>query len=348
MTTLRLATDADDAVLRALLRANGMRGWVEMAMQREPSFFAARTGLGEEWAVIAEEHGRAVGMYTVAARRLFVDGRAQQIRYLGGLRVAAAERHRIRHLRAGYASVRTLVPQNGAVPWWFTVIGSENVRARRLLEAGVPGLPTYHFLGDYVTLALPTARSRRCALWRAASETDLDELMAFYNAEAPRFALTPVLDGVLVRAVGLERFYVIELAGRVRGVAALWDQRSFKQIVAAGYREPIGRLLPVYNLYARLFRRVPLPPRGGALNHTFVAFLALADEIRQDAGEVVGDLLSHCETPIASLGLNSRNPLNEELRTFRPIRYPARVYGVTFEASVPAVDRPVQPEVSLL
>jgi hypothetical protein len=348
MTTLRLATDADDAVLRALLRTNGMPGWVEMAMVREPSFFAGRMFEEGEWAVIAEENGRSVGMYTVAARMLFVDGHPEQIRYLGGLRVATTDRHRIRHLRAGFASVRTLVPQNSAVAWWFTVIGSENVPARRLLEAGVPGLPKYEFLGDYVTLALPTARSRRRALWRPASERDLDGLVAFYNVQAPRFALTPVLDRTLVRGVGIESFYVIERAGRLQGVAALWNQRSFKQIVAVRYREPIGRLLPMYNFYARLFRRVPLPPTGEALNHTFVAFLALSDELQEDAGQVVGDLLSYCRTPIASLGLHARNPLNDCLRAFRPVRYPARVYGVTFEDAVPAVNRPVQPEVSLL
>ena len=37
MTTLRLATPADDGAIRALLRDNGMPSWVEMAIEREPS-----------------------------------------------------------------------------------------------------------------------------------------------------------------------------------------------------------------------------------------------------------------------------------------------------------------------
>lgn len=348
MTTLRLATDADDAVLRGLLRANAMPSWVEMTIEREPSFFAGRRFQDQEWAVIAEENGRAVGMYTVSARKLFMNGQPEQIRYLGNLRVSTADRHRIRHLRAGYASIRSLIPEGSGSPWWFTVIASENAQAIRLLEAGVTGLPRYQFLGDYVTLALPTARSHARALWRMARETDLDELVAFYNAQARRFALAPMLDQRIVRRVGIERFFVIEQAGRVLAVAALWDQRSFKQIVAAKYREPLGQLLPIYNLYARLFRRVPLPPTGEALSHTFVAFLALSGDLHEDAEGVFGDLLSHCRTPIASLGLHAENPLNDRLRAFKPVRYRSRVYGVTFEESIPAVTPPVQPEASFL
>ena len=36
MTTYALATPADDAVLRALLRDNAMPAWVTMTLQREP------------------------------------------------------------------------------------------------------------------------------------------------------------------------------------------------------------------------------------------------------------------------------------------------------------------------
>ncbi len=62
MTTLRLATEADDRVLRELIRGNGMATWVDMAITREPSFFAARRFWDEEWAVIAEEKRDVIGM----------------------------------------------------------------------------------------------------------------------------------------------------------------------------------------------------------------------------------------------------------------------------------------------
>jgi hypothetical protein len=349
MTTLRLATDTDDPVLRELMRGNGMATWVEMAIEREPSFFAGKQFCDDEWAVIAEENQEVVGMYTAAMRPVYVNGRPERLGYLGGLRVARNHRHRIRHLRKGYASIRPLAPATGTLPWWFTVVAADNLAARRLLESGVRGLPTYHLLGEYVTLGLPASRGRRQELWRRADETEVDDVVAFHNAHAARVELGPVLDDALARRVGLDHFYVLERDGVVQGVAALWDQRSFKQIVALRYRRPIGRLLPVYNAYARLFQRIPLPREGGALNHTFIAFLALADDdVRSDIRRVLRDLLSHCRTPVASLGLHTAHPLLETLMDFKPVRYPARVYGVTFEGRPPVSEHPVQPEAAFL
>jgi hypothetical protein len=348
MTTLRLATEADDAVLRGLMRENGMTTWVEMAIEREPSFFAAREFCGDEWAVIAEEKQEVVGMYTAALRPVYVHGEPQRLGYLGGLRVAASHRHRIRHLRQGYASIEPLAPAAGTLPWWFTVVARENLAARRLLESGVRGLPTYHALGEYVTLALPASRGAREGLWRRADESRVDDVAAFHNAHASGFELAPVLDGTLIRRIGLDRFYILERDRGIQGVAALWDQGSFKQIVALRYRRPIGRLLPAYNLYAKLFRRVPLPREGRPLRHTFIAFLALADSGRSDARRVLRDLLSHCATPVATLGVHVDNPWLEALGAFKPVRYPARVYGVTFQGRPRVSARPVQPEAAFL
>jgi len=348
VTTLRLATRGDDTVLREFLRGHGMAAWVEMTIEREPSFFAGRDFGGEEWAVIAEEKTDIVGMYSAALRPMHVNGRRERLGYLGGLRVSPKYRHRIRYLRQGYASIRTLTPAPATLPWWFTVIAADNVAARKLLEAGVPGLPTYHPLGDYVTYALPASRGERRKMWRRAEEGEVDTLVAFYNAQASRFNLTPVLDGALVRRVGVDHFYIVERRGVLQGVAALWDQRSFKQIVAARYRRPIGSLLPMYNLYAKLGRRIPLPREGHALDHTFVAFLAFGDDVGPERGLAMRDLLSHCKTPIASVGVHAANSLNETLMRLKPVRYRSRVYGVAFEPGAPISDRPIQPEAALL
>lgn len=348
MTTLRLATRGDDAVLRQFMRSHGMAAWVEMAIEREPSFFAGRDFSGEEWAVIAEKEMDIVGMYSAALRPVHVNGKQERLGYLGGLRVSPNYRHRIRYLRQGYASIRALAPAPATLPWWFTVIAADNRAARKLLEAGIPGLPAYQPLGDYVTYALPTSRGEHKQIWRRAKETEVDALAAFYNAEASRLNFTPVLDRALVRRVGIEYFHVFERDGVLQGVAALWDQRSFKQIVAARYRRPIGSLMPMYNFYAKLCRRIPLPRQGRALEHTFVAFLALREDARPESGPVFRDLLSHCKTPIASVGLHAAHSLTETLMRLKPVRYPARVYGVAFEPGIPVSHRPVQPEAALL
>lgn len=348
MTTFRVATEADDALIRSILRDNGMPTWVEMAIQREPSFFAAADLFGRDWAVIAEEAGDVIGMYTAAMVPVHLDGRPERLGYLGGLRVRPAYRRKIRYLREGYASIRALAGETGTQPWWFTVVAEGNENARRLLEAGVRGLPPYQPQGDYVTFALPAARGRRRGLWRPAAAHDIAAIIAFYNAKAARFQYSPVLDDDLVNRIGVTHFLIFDNDDGLQGVAALWDQRAFKQIVARRYRRPLGALMGMYNAYARLLRRIPLPPEGGALDQTFIAFLALSGSALADAGALLEDILSHCHTPAASIGLHAAHPLIPAVKRFKPISYPARVYAVSFDGTAPPNGRPTQPEAALL
>jgi hypothetical protein len=347
VTDFRLATAADDAVIRSMMRENGMPTWVEMAIEREPSSFDGKV-FGRDWAVIGEEGSEAVGMYTAAVLPVHVNGRPEELGYLGGMRLSPPHRHRIRHVRDGYASIRRLAPLGGTLPWWFTVVASENAVARRLLESGVRGLPCYDALGDYCTFGLPTARGKRGDLWRTAAEPDLPRLIEFHDARAARFQFSPVLREETVRRIGLERFLVHERAGELRGLVALWDQRAFKRIVARRYRRPIGVLVPAYNTYARVFRRMPLPRRGQALDQTFLAFLALDDGALEHGRELLRDLLSRCATSVASIGLHAAHPLVSVLEELKPMRYPACVYAVSFEGRPAIRDLPAQPEVALL
>jgi hypothetical protein len=328
MTSFRLATEEDDALLRAMLRENGMPTWVEMTMEREPSFFAGKNLFGRDWAVIASEGDDVIGMYTASVMPVHLNGAPTHLGYLGGLRVNPRHRRRIRYLREGYASIPRFAPQS--VPWWFTVVAKENEAARRLLERGVPGLPPYHPQGDYVTFALPVSRGKRRGLWRRANG---DDVVSLYNKAAAHYQYSPVLDHQLARQL---EFYVCG-----ESVAALWDQRAFKQIVARRYRHPM--LIPLYNAFAHAARRIPLPREGRALDQTFIAFLSIPPDVA-----LLEDLLSHCKTPVASLGVHANHPLIPILERFKPFRYPARIYAVTFNGAPPVSTRSAQPEAALL
>lgn len=363
MTVFRLAMPDDDPQLRRLLRDNGMPGWVEMATLREPSYFAGLDHFGRDWAVLAEERaeGRArdaaqpgaelVGMYGASIQPLYVNGAVEQVGYLGGLRVQAAHRRRIRHLREGYASIRPLAPVPTSLPWWFTVVAAENQVARRLLEAGVSGLPRYRPIGNYTTHALASARGRLRGLWRAPRAGELPALLAWHQQLAAQQQLTPALDEQRLAHIGLDGLRVCSDGGTFVGMALLWDQSAYKQVVARSYRGALRWLLPVWNGYARLARRVVLPAQGQALKQSFIAFLTLAPQVLADrrmARDLLSDLLSTCPAPVAALGLHDDHPLLPVLSGFAPLRYAAKVYAVEFDEPARLDDRPVQPEAALL
>jgi len=351
MTEFRLATFDDDALLRRLLRENSMPSWVEMCMEREPSFFAAHRFYGHDWAVIAQEYGRPFGMYAAAAVPVYVNGKASCGGYLGGLRVQATERQRIRHLRQGYASIRRLAPVVPDWPWWFTVIAEGNTRARRVLEAGLRGMPTYRPLGAMTTYAMATARGCRQGLWRQAQPQDVHAMLEFHAAQASRYQLAPVLTAACVERIGLDCFWLHQDQAQIVAMAAWWDQSHFKQVVAQRYHRSLQWALPLYNRFARLTRRVHLPQPGQALPQSFMTFLVFHPSVLAQVDQtlrLMTDLLSHCPTPVAAIGLSDGHPLTPIVTTFKPLTYRALVYAVEFDAAAELDDRLVQPEVALL
>jgi hypothetical protein len=351
MTAFRLASTGDDEQLRRLLRENGMPGWVEMSMQREPSYFAGVDRFGRDWAVLAEDGGELVGMYAASVLPLCVNGAVERVGYLGGLRIQPAHRRRIRHLREGFASIHQLAPEATTVPWWFTLIAEDNDVARRLLESGVRGLPRYRAIGSYATYAVAAARGQPRALWRRLRPGELPSLLAWHRQLAARQQLTPVLDEQHLRRIGTDGLWMCGDGDGFVGMAVLWNQGAFKQVVVRRYRGALRWLRPAYNGYARLARRVALPAQGAALGQTFVAFLTLAPQVVADRSTMralLADLLSKCSTPVAALGLHDEHPLLPALAGFKPMRYAARVYAVEFGEPARLDGRPVQPEAALL
>lgn len=350
MTYLHLAGPDDDADLRHLLRENGMPSWVEMTMEREPSYFAGVNRFGQEWAVIAKEHGDLVGMYSASVLPLWVNGAVEQVGYLGGLRVRSAYRRRIRHLREGYASIVKLAPYATSRPLWFTIIAEENHTARRLLESGLTGLPRYRQIGRYATCALATARGRSLGLWRRPQAHDLPGLLRWQRQTASSQQLSPALDEEMLARFGLENVWMCNEGESIHGFAVLWNQSAYKQVVARRYRGALAWLRPAYNLYARLSRRVELPALGSALEQSSISFLALSPQALTDrklARALIHDLLSKCMTPVATLGLHAEHPLLSVVAEFRAMRYAASVYTVEFHESAHLDNRPVQPEAAL-
>lgn len=353
----RLAHPEDGPKLQGLLRDNPLSSWIRLRFERAPDYFAADRLFGRTTTVIAERGEETVGMYSCAWLPLFVDGEAQEIPYLGSLRVAPASRHRIRVLKQGYRSLTALLPLERPT-LCFTSIASENHEARRILEANLNGMPRYRFLGEMHTLALPTARGRAGGRLRPATMEEGDELAAFHNRQAARRLFAPVLDGAWLRRLdgsnGLRPndFLIHREGGRIRACLALWDQRAFKQTVVEGYRFPTDRLRPLYNGWAALTRRARLPAAGETLRQLYLAFLALDDDL--DPIALLREALHHARArsaEVAVLGLAADNPLLAAVTDHFPChRYRTRIETVTpvGEREATFDGRSPQPEVALL
>jgi len=335
----KLAQVDEDAELRGLLRTAIQPTWVDMTLEREPSFFAGSGQFGEEYPVLARqrESRQVVGMCTCTLQNLYVDGQPQRVNYMGGLRVGPAWRHRIGILRQGFASITRLVPD---CAWKITSIARENRVARRLLEGRVAGLPVYRPVGRLMTLAISRRQGRRGQDWHRPRPEELEELLDFHHRHARLIQFAPVLDRDLVNRIGLENFRIWRSRGRIGACCAYWNQQSIRQLVGRYYAPWVHWLRPFYNLLARLLGWVCIPPLGQQLDQTFLAFLNLASEAPQLS--LLSQLVGHCPTSVAVVGLEPGHPLARRA-TFQ---LHTQIY--TVDARQDLAPGPVRPEAALL
>ena len=342
------ATPDDDAELRTLLRENGMASWVTMAVEREPSFFAGMNRFGRDLAMIARDGDRAVGMYVRSEHPVHLNGDPVRIGYLGALRIDAGYRRQLRALRDGFAAAFS-GGDGGASVFGYTCIASENRSARRLLEANLKGLPRYVEAGEVIALAMSRARGKEMGHWIPMRPDERATVCAFHNAIAASRQFSPALDPMSLDATGADFFVCHDAAGKLAACMALWNQNPYKQVVARGYRQPLGTLRPLYNVLAAARRQVVLPSPGQAVDQTYLAFLA-ADEKRAPClPELIADALAKCRTAVLTMGIAASSPgLREINARFRPSSYPMTVHTVGYGDPPDLDGRLVQPEIAVL
>jgi hypothetical protein len=333
-----LATDADDAELRALLRRSVVPGAVRVAFTREPRYRDGEALCGAvERTIIARADAQLVALGRCSVRSVHRNGVAGPIGYLSELRTLPAAPHGAQVLRDGYDFLRDMlhdVEMDGCV----TSIATDNAHARRVLECGHRfGLPRYTFLADLVTLVVPAARAHHTASVAPlrVHVSEHDQLRDFLATRARDMQLSLLWDNSTwesLRHHGITEsdFCVVRRAGRIVGAAALWDQRAFRQIVIDGYHGALQWARPFLNVASAVTGMLALPAVGATLPQLPVLGLASADDaallelwqaLRADA--------TASNATCVTVTRDARDPLLRTLQQVRGTRaYHTRLYDV--------------------
>lgn len=333
------AAEADDEDLRRLLREEAMEGWIRLALEREPRFFAGAPPLDPGTAFLARDgEGIPVGLCTLRHREVFLRGEAVRLPYLGGLRVRPGFRHRAHLLREGFDAVRSHMNS----PFAFTSLASDNPRARRLLEAGLPGFPCYTPVGEMGTFALRTG-GRVKGLLRPLRPGEGRAFAELFNRRAAACDFSPVLEGTPPGEI-----WVREEGGELLAGLSLWDQRAVKQTRVLGYRAPLRPLRPLLGAVASVLGVPSLPAPGQVLPAGYLAFAAGLD---LDLVREALALAAQRGLDVLLLGLPAGSPLAASMTPLdRALAYRTCIETVHWPGDpAPRLDgRPVHPEIALL
>jgi len=364
-----IGCQSDDAEIRRLLRDNPMPGRISLSLEREPNCFADADLPGEtERTVVARDGGRLVCVGCCTIRQHYVNGAPRRVGYLGGLRLDARYAGRFDILRRGYEFFRELQAEAPA-DFYFTSIASDNERARKLLEYGLPGMPLYDFIGNFVTVLFPVHGKTRSKAALDSRPIDqrlqtfgpAKELVSCLNESNRAYQFAPCWSPdelIALSSLGLQAadFYAVRNGQRLAACAALWDQRNFKQTVIRGYAPWVGFARPIFNSFARITNRPQLPVVGETLAKGYISHLAGGTE---ETGSLIA-LLTELRSVAArrgiallTLGFDAKDPRLALVRkTFRCREYQSRLYVVRWPGIGGAAgeldDRCLGPEVALL
>lgn len=343
-----------------------MDSWVQLAMEREPSYFLACDLMGESTTVIACTQGdrRVVGMGSYSILPVHINGKPQTAIYLGALRVNPQFRHKIRVLKNAYTSLKLLL-QNRinssddlSLTSCFTSIASENIAARRVLEAGLRGLPRYNPIGELRSLVISTGRGKDYGLLRPLTAKNVNEFTQFFNTQACDYQYSAhlsarwinTLDGS--KGLNLHDFYLYRDNGKIAACMAIWDQGAFKQIRVRAYQFPLNILRPVYNGFALLTGRTLLPATGQLLQQAYLSFLMFSGVNSETQFRILQNVLAVAASRgLGSLvvGVCNRNPTLPVLTRFPCHIYKTVLQTVSWEDRGPQMNiSSAQPEIALL
>lgn len=362
-THFALATNADDADIRRLLRNNAMPGAVSLTFEREPDYFrgAAIAGAHDQ-TIVAFRNGRLVCMGRCAWRDCWVDGVPRRVGYLGELRLDAAARGRFGILRDGYRFFHALQRDRPA-ELYFTAIAAGNEHARRLLERGARGLPAYYFLAELETLLVAVPRRPRATSLRIDTATPerLPDVLRLLNESARRHELATVWTADTLRSLALDglplnRFLIALDSGEIVACGALWDQRAFRQTVIRGYSRALTAARPLVNFAGRFLRAPRLPRVGSVLDHAFLSPLAFASGAEALLPDFIEAFLPLAEQAGAEFLTIALPPMDSQLpalrRRFSTRTWRSRLYRVDWPGEAPfgfgKRAAPFLPDVALL
>jgi hypothetical protein len=358
-----VATEADEAAIRRLLRDNPMPGAIRLSFEREPEYFrGAGLAGGDDRTIVAYSGGRLVCMGRCTFRECWMDGRATRVGYLAELRLDSSVSGRFDILRGGYRFFESLQREESA-DFYFTSIAADNERARRLLERGTRGLPVYSFLAELITMiiAVPSRTRTANVCTMVATPERVPEIVRMLNASAQRHQLSTVwtaekLCELQRHGLPLDRFRIALDGDEVVGCGAVWDQRGFRQTVIRSYSPALAAGRPLLNLASRFLGTPRLPRPGSTLANGFLtpfAFAAARGIMFPDFVESFFPLASTLGVEFLTLALPSGDVRLETLRRrFSTREWRSRLYRVTWpgQASRESEMRPLPwlPDLALL
>ena len=350
MPTLKfeLATQADEADLRRLLRENPIQGSISLSFEREPNYFDASAVEGDfHQTIVARESdsGNVIAFGNRSIRQLYVNGGIKNVGYMSQLRVNPSYgkgMYLARGLAGGFKKYHEL-HRDGRTPFYIMSVIEDNLPARRLLTSGLSEYPIAREYTRLFTYAIYPVR-RKCELPLPASmriirggETYANDIVDCLNRNNANKQLAPHwnCDSLFLSNLSPSDFFLALDNDHIIGCLACWDQNSFKQTVVRGYSGSLARWRKAVNVFSRFIGVPFLPKPNTPLKYSHASHLAVDNDDPVVFKALLRAMYNHTLEQGYSyfmLGLAETHPFRKVVESYHPLTYISQIYLVNWGA----------------
>lgn len=279
----------DNGDILALLSGNPQPGSISLSFERSPNYFHGAAISAEDPEIFLlrspdSDQRSTLGVFNIGTRRIYINGELQRVRYFHDLRLDPNVRGS-RALGLAFQTTRELMADDEL---FQAVVLEENHAFLATMMRPRKIMPDLSARGSIETSLIHGRGSRRfdaaSVEIRPATEQDLPAMQALLDEEGPRrqyfhhHDLSRLRENTpYYRALSVSDYYLIFEDGELRGLAGTWDQKGFKQTRVAAYSKPISMSRPLYNVWARASRGMPLPKVGGCVNYLTLHTVVIRD-----------------------------------------------------------------------
>lgn len=319
-------------------------GPIEVGSRYRPLFWDTFAGEGEfPKGVIVLSKGTLVGVGLITRRKLWVKGKVTEVGYLNSLCISPEFRNGFVIAR-GFNLLRKIHQHELGLPIYITSIMRGNKIASKTLLGGRAGLPEYRLLSSYKTFALPTW-NKKCSLGGGkvllGSDAGMDAVLYCLETFGKQNDLFPVIvaecilgNNGLLRGPCLDNFLVAYSAGEPVGVAAVWDQSTFKNLCVVGYNGFMKPVEQVSNMMARVTGRRIVPRSGATISPVYLSNLAIKDNDASIFSSLLDVSLAyarHRKNNWLIAGFFTGDPLIQALRRKFKFTFDSDIYTVHWD-----------------
>ena len=353
-----LATSEDNKELLEMLENGAFQGNIALLYTRRPDPYISLQKEGEQVDIVVcrdTVKEKIVGFGVCALRKLFVNGKAEQVGYLFGLRIRQEYRRKFPLLHQGFEYLHALHHEHN-ISFYLTTILADNLYAKKLLEKRRPFMPICVPYGTYDVYALKVprvsarARDRRKQgllpyVLRPAQKIDTPALMRFLTEHGNKAQFFPVItakdlqEGRISGITATDFSLLCDEYNEILAAGVLWDQTAYKQYLVQGYAGSLKCLYPFSRLFPS-FGFPALPAPGKMLNFFTLSFWAVKDNNPDLFNRFLDAIPAGASTyPFFLIGVHETHPLKTVLQQRPHIKYTSTLYLVSWDEQRECIDR---------